>query len=333
MRFRTALCLFAIVALGTSGCTSGPTTAQLPNVAAKAGAGSLERGALSDSRLVTVVGDDSNSLENAITSARLAGKLPLFVNVSGSKGGTNFSPFAPVFRTRRALVVVAYSNAYAFPLSDVEVRYSAHSQPVDVSALPSIDLPKVDRGIARYYRLVAQHSLQRQYRPEALKAKQAACPNCAYFEPLTPHSSFLTQLASLPRTSWQSEVVGVPVWNDGAAHAAQAEVHVAVTNNPPCVSALCNYGFPSEYYGSLCDYDSYTVCGQPKRKPPRNPALEQCLDIAAQLAGQPLNGMVPWQQEYCAYLEGVSATTKAKCYAVGPLPLATKQGFCRSAFG
>jgi hypothetical protein len=326
--------MLSIVIAGCGG--SGQPETQLPTVGTSGSDSALPR----DPRIVAVVGDNAGALASSITEARANGKLPLYVDVSGPRGGIDFSAFAPIFRTKHGLVVLAYSKAFVFPLRDVSVRYSVRSAPIDVTMLPLINLPKVDRGVARYHRLKARDTLSRQYPAKSRQKRQSACPDCALVQRVKKNNAFLAQIGSIPKNPWQNQLSGYPVWNGAARVVSMVQ--------PVCDSYGCYYysypSFPSGYYGSDPCYGSYSyqsyggVCGKaggtpkPKATPTPNPALKECLDIAEQLKDEPYNGMDSWQRDYCAQLDMVSYETRRNCYAVGPLPLSVKKGFCNSNF-
>ncbi|MBV8368122.1 MAG: hypothetical protein JO036_04190 [Candidatus Eremiobacteraeota bacterium] len=215
----------------TAGCHSGgarvvPSSAQ--NV--------------SGSSAVTVAGDTPEEFAANLQAARAARKSVRIVAVSARLGVDDYSAYAQIVRSNRALFVRVYGRIHVYDIDEVQISYPPGNA-VDLRRIPLVETPTVDAALASKNPIGATSSLRAQL-----------CPHCdlVLLRPTgTAQSSTLWADAKDP---WQKNPDYV-YWSPGIdAKLASGQRGAASLVLNPCVPGYicCPGGYG--YIGPYCYY-------------------------------------------------------------------------------
>jgi hypothetical protein len=137
-RWAFIVALGVLTAAGLDSCAGGATSA-----APQARTQGLPRGGAA----IAVAGDTLEQFAANLAAAKAQGKNVRFVKVATAAGVDPYSVYAQVVRTPYAIVVRAYRQMMAYPLAGTTVTYSGAAEPIEISSLPQVSMPKVDTAV------------------------------------------------------------------------------------------------------------------------------------------------------------------------------------------
>ena len=217
-----------------------------------------------ESNAVSVAGLSPSDLESNISAARAAGKSVRYVSVQTPTGTDVYSVYAQIVRSDRALLVRTYGRIQVYALATTKLVYSAApNKPVDVTTLPLVVAPNVDKAFAGNAALGVSATTRAQL-----------CSNCA-FVLLRTQSSVQVSTAAWPvaQDPWQLSIDYV-FWKPGSDGAiAMANKRMPMFGNGgggPSLGNPCPVSVQCGGYGGSLGFGppSVGVGGGPPPAPP-----------------------------------------------------------------
>jgi len=221
-----AICILGCVLLAACGGGAGSSSQLPPQNVVKP---------QSNHVVVAATGDSEDEVRSSIAAGQAAGQTVRYVSVQSRSQTHVFSPYALVARSDATLIVVAYSRAYVWPLSDIHVSYAG--SPVDIASLPNAALPRVDAAIR------AGASKERVV---SAAARIAYCFDCARV--IDQHNRLVAYLAQIGlQDAWQFHPDYVPIQSTAStSNRVHTDFIQNYGRNPSCYSRSC---YPSTSNG------------------------------------------------------------------------------------
>ncbi len=100
-------------------------------------------------KIVAVTGRTPSELKANAQAASERGLSVRLVTIRTPSGSADYSPYAAVVRSEKALLVRAYGRVYAYQLASAKVFYSgAPDHPIEAASLPLVHTPSIDAAFA-----------------------------------------------------------------------------------------------------------------------------------------------------------------------------------------